>query len=201
MMKSFKANAAVLGSAILLLALSPGTVTAQVTKAAEQAAGAANPPMRAGEREVIPGAERMTSGEREAYRRRMVAATTPEEKARIRAEYAKPADGPAAARPLVGDPVRGATLHRACFACHGVERYAPPISHATTSLVDSVLRASGLSDLSPPEPARSKGRIKSLAALREKVNERNDYLNPKMTPQEVEHVVAYLNQSYYKFPQ
>jgi hypothetical protein len=33
------------------------------------------------------------------------------------------------------------------------------------------------------------------------VNRRNDYLNPKMTPQEVEDVVAYLNATYYKFPQ
>jgi len=29
---------------------------------------------------------------------------------------------------------------------------------------------------------------------------RNDYLSPKMTPQEVEDVVAYLNVTYYNFP-
>jgi hypothetical protein len=32
------------------------------------------------------------------------------------------------------------------------------------------------------------------------VNRRNELLNPKMTPQEVEDVVAYLNATYYKFP-
>ena len=200
-MKSFKVNAAVLGSAILLFALSSGTVTAQVTKGTDKATSAGSPAMRAGEREVIPGAERMTSAERDAYRRRMEAATTPEEKARIRAEYAKAADEPAPARPLVGDPVKGATLHRACFACHGIERYVAPVTYAAASFIDSVLRASGLSDLPPAEPARFKGRIKSLAALREGVNRRNDYLNPKMTPQEVEDVVAYLNVTYYNFPQ
>ena len=200
-MKSFKANAAVLGSAILFFALGSGTVTAQVTKGTDKAASAESPAMRAGEREVIPGAERMTSAERDAYRRRMEAATTPEEKARIRAEYAKAADEPAPARPLVGDPVKGATLHRACFACHGIERYVAPVTYAAASFIDSVLRASGLSDLPPAEPARFKGRIKSLAALREGVNRRNDYLNPKMTPQEVEDVVAYLNVTYYNFPQ
>ncbi len=60
---------------------------------------------------------------------------------------------------------------------------------------------SGLSDLPPAEPKRFKGRIKSMAALREAVARRNDYLNPKMTPQEFEDVIAYLNSTYYKFPQ
>jgi len=200
-MKSFKVNAAVLGSAILLFALSSGTVTAQVTKGTDKATSAGSPAMRAGEREVIPGAERMTSAERDAYRRRMEAATTPEEKARIRAEYAKAADEPAPARPLVGDPVRGATLHRACFGCHGIERYVAPVTYAAASFMDSVLRASGLSDLPPAEPTRFKGRVKSLGALREGVIRRNDYLNPKMNPQEIEDVVAYLNLTYYNFPQ
>jgi mono/diheme cytochrome c family protein len=200
-MKSFEASAAVLGSAILLFALGSGTVTAQVTKGTDKATSAGSPAMRAGEREVIPGAERMTGAEREAYRRRMEAATTPEEKARIRAEYAKAADEPAPPRPLVGDPARGATLHRACFGCHGIERYVAPVTYAAASFIDSVLRASGLSDLPPAEPTRFKGRIKSLAALREAVNRRNDYLNPKMTPQEIEDVVAYLNVTYYNFPQ
>ena len=200
-MKSFKVNASVLGSAILLSALGSGTVTAQVTKGTDNATSAGSPAMRAGEREVIPGADRMTSAERDAYRRRMETATTPEEKTRIRAEYAKAADEPAPARPLVGDPVRGATLHRACFGCHGIERYVAPVTYATASFFDSVLRASGLSDLPPAEPARFKGRIKSLAALREGVNRRNDYLNPKMTPQEIEDIVAYLNATYYNFRQ
>ena len=153
------------------------------------------------EREVIPGADRMTSAERDAYRRRMAAATTPEEKGRIRAEYAKATDAPAPARALVGDPVRGAALHRVCFSCHGIEQYVAPATHAAATFIDSVLRASGLSDLPPAEPTRFKGKIKSLPALREGVIRRNDSFNPKMTPQEIEDVVAYLNAAYYKFPQ
>jgi len=197
-MKSFNASVAVLGHALILLALSSGTVTAQGT---DNATSAGSPATSAVEREVIPGADRMTSAERDAYRRRMEAATTPEEKDRIRAEYAKTPDEPAPVRPLVGDPVRGATLHRACFGCHGIERYVAPVTYAAASFIDSVLRASGLSDLPPAEPTRFKGRIKSLAALREGVNRRNDYLNPKMTPQEIEDVIAYLNVTYYNFPQ
>jgi mono/diheme cytochrome c family protein len=102
---------------------------------------------------------------------------------------------------LVGDPARGAALHRACFACHGIERYVAPATYAAASFIDSVLRASGLSDLPPAEPTRFKGRIASLSALREGVNRRNDYLNPKMTPQEIEDIIAYLNVTYYNFPQ
>ena len=169
--------------------------------ALEAARGAESTATRAVEREVIPGADGMTSAERDAYRRRMEAAKTPEEKARIRAEYAKAAEGPAPARQLVGDPVRGASLHRGCFSCHGIERYVAPVTYAAASFMDSVLRASGLSDLPPAEPAAFKGRIKSLSALREGVTRRNDYLSPKMTPQEIEDVVAYLNATYYQFPQ
>ncbi len=200
-MKSIKAGAAILGSAFVLFPLGSGTVTAQVTARTDNSTSAGSPATRAVEREVIPGADRMNGAERDAYRRRMEAATTAEEKARIRAEYAKAADEPAPARRLVGDPTRGAALHRACFACHGIERYVAPISYAAATFLDSVLRASGLSDLPPAEPTRFKGRVKSLAALREGVNRRNDFLNPKMTPQEIEDIVAYLNVTYYKFPQ
>ena len=169
--------------------------------APDAARGPESPAMRPAERELIPGADRMTGAERDTYRRRMEAATTPEEKARIRAEYAKAAEAPAPARPLVGDPVRGASLHQGCFGCHGIERYVAPVTYAAASFMDSVLRASGLSDLPPAEPTKFKGRIKSLAALREGVTRRNDYLSPKMTPQEIEDVVAYLNATYYQFPQ
>jgi mono/diheme cytochrome c family protein len=162
------------------------------------AQGAGKPGAQAVEREVIPGAERMTPAERDAYRSRMEAAATPEEKAKVRAEYAGTAEKPATA--LVGNPERGATLHRGCFGCHGVERYTAPVTHATAGFIDSVLRASGLSDLPPAEPTRFKGRIRSIDALRDAVNRRNDFLNPKMTPQEIEDVVAYLNATYYKFP-
>lgn len=162
---------------------------------------AASPAPQASEREVIPGADQMSSAERDTYRRRMAAAATAEEKAGIRAEYAKAADKGAPASPLVGDPARGAKVHRVCFSCHGIERYVAPVTYATASFFDSVLRASGLSDLPPAEPTRFKGRIQSLAALREAVARRNDYLNPKMTPQEFEDVIAYLNATYYRFPQ
>lgn len=183
-----------------LLILLAGAVVA--TAATPQAArGAEQPAVRATEREVIPGADRMTGAEREAYRRRMAGAATAQEKARIRAEYAAAAGKTAAAQPLVGDPNRGAALHRGCFGCHGIERYVAPVTQATAGFLDSVLRASGLSDLPPAESTRFKGRIKSLEALREGVIRRNDFLNPKMTPQEIEDVVAYLNATYYKFPQ
>jgi mono/diheme cytochrome c family protein len=173
-----------------------------MTSAALEAAhGAEKAAAQISERELIPGAERMTSAERDAYRRRMESAATPEERARIRAEYADAAKKTAASPALVGDPKRGAALHSACFSCHGIERYTAPVTHATATFFDSVLRASGLSDLPPSEPARFKGRIRSLDALRAAVVRRNEYFSPKMTPQEIEDVVAYLNESYYKFPQ
>lgn len=189
-----------IGSAFMTSVLLAGA--ALIAAAAPEAARSAeNPAVQAIEREVIPGADQMTGAQREVYRRRMEAAATPEERARIRAEYEKTADKGLPAPVLVGDPARGAKVHGICFSCHGVERYVAPLTRATAGFLDSVLRASGLSDLPPAEPTRFKGRIKSLAALREAVNRRNDYLNPKMTPQEVEDVVAYLNVTYYKFPQ
>ncbi len=171
-----------------------------IAAASDAALGAEEPARQATQRELIPGAEGMTPAERDTYRRRMEAAATPEAKAKIRAEYASAAEKPAAASPLVGNPERGATLHRGCFGCHGIERYTAPVTHAAASFFDSVLRASGLSDLPPTEPTRFKGRITSLEALRNAVSRRNDLLNPKMTPQELEDVVAYLNATYYKFP-
>ena len=167
----------------------------------DAARGAEKPAPQATERELIPGAERMTAAERDAYRRRMESASTPEEKARIRAEFAKAAEQQAASAALTGDPKRGAKLHSACFSCHGIERYTAPVTRATATFFDSLLRASGLSDLPPSEPASFKGRIRSVEALRAAVNRRNDYFSPKLTPQEVEDVVAYLNETYYKFPQ
>lgn len=168
--------------------------------AVDVARGSENTKALAPEREVIPGADRMTPAEREAYRRRMASAATAEEKARIRAEYA--AGAQATAKPaLVGDPARGAQLHRGCFGCHGIERYTAPVTQAAAGFIDTVLRASGLSDLPPATPARFRGKVTSLAALRDGVSRRNDYLNPKMSPQEIEDVVAYLNETYYRFPQ
>ena len=165
-MDSFKANAAVLGSAILLFVLSSGNVTAQVTKGTDKATSAASLAAKAPERELIPGADRMTSAERDTYRRRMAEAATPEEKAKIRAEYVKAAEytnaaTPAPAPKLVGDPARGATLHQGCFGCHGIERYVAPVTYACATFTDSVLRASGLSDLPPvgTHPVQGQGHV------------------------------------------
>lgn len=174
--------------AIALCGLAPG-----LARGAEDAAP------KAVEREVIPGAEKLTAEEREAYRRRMAGAATAQDKAKIRAEYAVAAAKPAPV--LVGDPTRGALVHTACFSCHGVERYLAPVTHLAATFFDSVLRASGLSDLPPAEPKSFKGRAKSMEELRAGVVRRNDLLNPKLTAQEIEDVVAYLNATYYKFPQ
>lgn len=177
----------------ILLAIAAVSV-AMLPQGALAAQGqAAQPP----EREVIPGADRMSSVEREAYRQRMQAASTQAEKAKIRAAYEKTAE--TASTTLVGDAERGSKLHRGCFGCHGIERYTQPVTLVMATFTDSMLRASGLSDLPPSEPARFKGRIQSLAALRDAVTRRNDYLNPKMSPQEIADVVAYLNATYYKF--
>lgn len=186
---------------IFILMGAAWVMTAAALDAAAQQKGTSGAPDPASQREVIPGADLMTSAEREAYRQRMDAAATPEEKARIRAQHVKAIEAPPKQRALVGDPQRGASLHKGCFGCHGIERYVAPITYASATFIDSILRASGLSDIPPVEPTRFKGRIKSLAALREGVTRRNDYLNPKMTPQEIEDVVAYLNATYYNFPQ
>lgn len=147
------------------------------------------------ERELIPRADQLTASERESYRQRMEAASTPEQKEQIRKEYASK-EAPA----LIGDPKRGETLHRACFGCHGLERYTAGITHAVSGFMDAVLRASGLSDLPPSEPKRFRGRITSIEVLRAAVLSRNDFFNPKMTLQEIEDVVAFLNVNYYNFP-
>ncbi len=185
---------------IFILIGAAGAMTAAALDALAQQK-AVRTPDAAIAREVIPGAESMTSAEREAYRQRMEAAATPEEKARVRAEHVKTLQAPIKVGTLVGDPVRGASLHKGCFGCHGIERYVAPITYTSATFIDSLLRASGLSDMPPVEPTRFKGRIKSLAALREGVTRRNDFLNPKMTPQEIEDVVAYLNATYYNFTQ
>lgn len=101
---------------------------------------------------------------------------------------------------VVGDPVRGAKLHQGCFGCHGIERYTAPITHASASFADSLLRASGLSDMPPAQPPRFRGRIGSLGALRDAVQRRNERLESKLAPQDVEDLVAYLNATYYRFP-
>lgn len=200
-MTSFKANVVVLGSLLAAFIVGPAKAAGQEAQEREKAGAASTLPKAGGAREVIPGGDSMTSAERDIYRRRMAAAATPDEKASIRAEYAKSQSAAAPTAKLVGDPARGAKLHPVCFSCHGIEQYVAPVTYAAAGFIDSVLRASGLSDLPPPEPARFKGKTTSLSDLHDRVARRNEYLNPKMTPQEVEDLVAYLNATYYKFPQ
>jgi len=107
---------------------------------------------------------------------------------------------PPAAPALSGDAKRGEALHGGCFSCHGTERYTAPVTNFFATFTDSVLRASGLSDLPPAEPTRFKGRAQSLDQLRAAVWRRNARMDPKLTPQQVEDLVAYLNATYYKFP-
>ena len=173
--------------------------------AAADPAGATGPAVTAERPAIQPQTapvacgDKMTDAERDAYGRRIAAAATPEERAKIWAVYVIALNQTTPEQPLVGNPARGASLHRGCFGCHGIERYVAPVTNMAASFVDSLLRASGLSDL--PPPTRFKGRITSLAALRDAVSRRNDLLNPKMSPQELADLVAYLNAEYYKFPQ
>ena len=199
-MRNSMTFAAEMKTAVKVVVLLASAVV-MTTAALDAARGATEPTVPPVAREVIPNADKLTAEEREAYRQRMAEAATPEEQAKVRADFAKLAERDKPAPKLVGDPARGAKVHSACFSCHGIERYTRPLTYAMASFMDSVLRASGLSDMPPVEPRHFKGRIKSLPELRTAVARRNDYLNPKMTPQEFEDVIAYLNETYYKFPQ
>jgi len=53
------------------------------------ALGQGEPASKPVKREIIPGSELMTSGERERYRRRMREARRPEEETRVREEHVK----------------------------------------------------------------------------------------------------------------
>jgi hypothetical protein len=64
---------------------------------------------RVQKREIIPGSELMTSQEREAYRQRMAAAKSDEERDRLRAEHYEAMDERARLRGLrLADPPPGA---------------------------------------------------------------------------------------------
>jgi mono/diheme cytochrome c family protein len=191
--------------------------------AAQQSASAAVATApRTAERELIPGAHLMTSAEREHYRARMQGATHPDEKARIRSEQVKAMDARARGfglslrdsvpAPVKGDVSRGAALHNVCFSCHGPERYTAAKARSenfladaliiaggveTPTLVDAATRAPASLPSGYPQMARSK--IRDVAGLKRAVLRWNDYFNPKLTDQELEDLVAYLNASYYKF--
>jgi len=70
-----------------------------------------------------------------------------------------------------GDPARGAKLHDDCLGCHGTELYVPP-----------------------------RAKVKTLSALKKETEKWNDRMNPKVTKQEIEDLVAWLNATFYKFP-
>ena len=80
--------------------------------------------------------------------------------------------GTAATALAAGDPVKGAKLHDDCLGCHGTELYVPP-----------------------------RAKVKTLAALKRETEKWNDRMNPKFTKKEVEDLVAWLNATFYKFPQ
>ena len=74
------------------------------------------------------------------------------------------------AKVATADPARGEKVHEACLQCHGTEVYVS-----------------------------ADRKVRSMKALREEVGEWADYYNPKMSDQEVEDLVAYLNTNFYKF--
>lgn len=76
----------------------------------------------------------------------------------------------AASALAAGDAARGEKLHASCLQCHGTELYVPP-----------------------------KARIKSLAALKKEVARWGDYYNPAFSKQDIEDLVEWLNQGFYKF--
>jgi hypothetical protein len=69
----------------VLLTLPAAAMAATAAAAQSGAATAAQP----AKREIIPGSELMTSQERERYRQRIRAATTPQEEEKVRAEHVK----------------------------------------------------------------------------------------------------------------
>jgi mono/diheme cytochrome c family protein len=79
--------------------------------------------------------------------------------------------GAAMPAPGAGDPLRGEQLHQGCLGCHGTELYVPPRAKVTT-----------------------------LAALKKETERWNGRINPRLSKQEVEDVVAWLNRDFYKFP-
>ena len=70
-----------------------------------------------------------------------------------------------------GDAAKGEKLHASCLSCHGTEVYVPP-----------------------------KRKVKTLAALRKETVRWGDHYNPAFTKAEIDHLVAYLNRDFYKFP-
>jgi mono/diheme cytochrome c family protein len=204
----------VVGAAIFIAAGPAG--------AAQQSASAPEPSaQRSSERELIPGAHLMTGEEREQYRLRIERAADAQEKARVRAEHIKAMDERArnlglalrdTTAPPKGDVSRGGALHKVCFSCHGPERYTAAKARATSFFTDALIVASGVEPLviadaasrapaTLPQdyPKMGRAQVRDLAGLRRAILRWNDYFNPKLSEQELEDLVAYLNAAYYKF--
>lgn len=68
-----------------------------------------------------------------------------------------------------GNADRGAKLHEVCLQCHGTELYVPP-----------------------------RRKINTAAALRKEVDRWGRSYNPKLTRDEVDDLVAFLNRDFYQ---
>jgi mono/diheme cytochrome c family protein len=206
----------------LCLATAAIVIAAVPVNAAQRSASPPEPSaQRSSERELIPGAYLMTPEEREQYRSRIERAPDVQEKARIRAEHFKAMDERARSLGLAlrdappaskGDVSRGGALHKVCFSCHGPERYAAAKARATSFFTDALIAASGVepsiiadagtrapATLPQDYPKMGRAQVRDLAGLRRAILRWNDYFNPKLSEQELEDLVAYLNAAYYKF--
>jgi mono/diheme cytochrome c family protein len=214
-MKSLSVRRLWLAAAAMLAAAMPLSAAQHPAPASDTAV------QRSIERELIPGAHLMTREERESYRARIDRAADPREKARIRAEHVKVMDerarglGLALREPVTpptGDVARGGALHKVCFSCHGPERYTAAKARASSFFTDALIVASGVepvvmtdaasrgpATLPPDYPKMGRAQVRDLAGLRRAILRWNDYFNPKLSEQELEDLVAYLNAAYYKF--
>lgn len=72
--------------------------------------------------------------------------------------------------PNKGNAGRGEKLHAECVGCHGTELYDPDVR-----------------------------RVKSYGELVKEVHRWNDTMNPTFNAQETEDLIAFLNETYYRF--
>jgi mono/diheme cytochrome c family protein len=111
-----------------------------------------------------------------------------------------------------GDVKRGAALHNVCFSCHGPERYRAAGERASGFLTSALVTAGGIPYVPPASarerrpdtlpagyPKMGRSQVRNLAGLRKAIARWNDYFNPKLTDEELDDLVAYLNAAYYKF--
>lgn len=91
----FQSAIAVAAAVVLLMAAADAAAQEQMREQVKQ-----RTQERAGQREIIPGSELMTSSEREDYRRRYARAKTVTEQEKVRAEHVKAMEGRARLRGL-----------------------------------------------------------------------------------------------------